>query len=1488
MPADERLSKDWSRRRQKYDFAVIGSGYGGAITAARISNASPKPSVCLLERGREWVSGEFPDRLNEILSAVRNPLLNPLGLYDFLVFPDISVLKGSGLGGTSLINANVAIVPDADIFDQVAWPRNITLQELLPHYDKARQMLAARPHPRSNPDQQDCLLKVKALDKRAREIGRRAFGLDLTVNFDIDGVNPHGRNQTPCIDCGDCVTGCNTGAKNTLYMNYLPVAHRNGTDIFTRMQVDRVERLPGGGWRIHGTRFLQPASTEKFSLETANVILAAGSLGTVEILLKSEAHGLSLSPKLGTQFTGNGDFFALAYNADQQVNTLGFGADPMHPWRKQGNAPGPSIVGCVKYDSSLPLEQRIAVEDFSFPGAYVGSAMLAFGSVAALGGAEDMDVGDEKEEFERRRRDNVFDVYQEHNALNHTMLYLIMGRDDAKGMLHLKRSFLEQDEHVAVDWDNVGRQPVFTLINEEIRRHARALGGSFMTNPLWNFVTVRNLITAHPLGGCPLGEDYMQGAADEFGRVFAGDGSIHPGLFVADGSLIPSALGVNPFLTISALSERIADRLVRSVGGEAYPERPARITVPGLDPLEVLNYKEADLERIFSRVESLGVATIVNGGEVGIDGDRGIIRNDTCWKGFFPRRHILNQFSTAFFAGFKKRFTRTAGGITGETSDSDGRIRARNTLEEIHITTRTATLEPGKYILLRYPDDPWRGFYDVFKIVNEELLIGRVYLGEFPNGLRLFTFPMTRVYGLDEATVADHRRLYESAPAPAKEQLAGLWEMRMVSNAANTGVVAYLNFELKPDGRLETRYQLLGLLEGMAEPVFAHDHFQLNDFTPFHDEIRAIGPDLMVGKYTTASPPGLAQLFGPSSIGLFQLESGAGGAPQFSFYYTLRRSGPDKPPPSPFLAPLLDVRLPDGLGMTFDEEMTGHYFPGFLPPPGFEGDGAIEARVSGPEQKLPCSFQVRMTVRDLNEFFESPEHEARMRGTIHFGDFGGQGPATFEINADKSYFNYLRINPATGEAEMLYHVYFRDPARTEYLLHGRKYMQKNKRGGIAGIREILRDYTTLYCRLSDTASGAGLGSGLLRFRTFEDIEAAGSFAAFLRSFEVTGTDNPLLKARGLLRFLALTNQFVMREYDPLSAQGGFAAEEVREAVLRGAEIPDYFSTRPTPELQTIMRETPTRPLETLLNRGSVRIDYANRRILRDSFWKGSFARDTLLGWEERLRAAALALGERPPAERYTGGSFWKRFDGMRSGSLSGYVVNYELQCLPGRPVVEQLRYPDDNRKFVKAGDDVLLLTYTNAPYRMVYDVIKAVGENDCIGVMHLGTFPTGLEFATFVMARHNYPFKNMSVPDHLAIFTGDRARVPKPTEIAGEWRGHILFLTRPDVSLLNQVNPVAFHVRFLPTANGAEARFSFGLGPAGGPTYWTDEFARLVASAGIAEEMRIVDDQTMLGRWVSAPSALWLRDPVLQPALCGYLEPRQNSMVLNYVLERVS
>lgn len=1127
------LATPWEKRQSTYDFIVIGSGYGGAITAARLATAGINRSICVLERGKEWPTGSYPETAPDVLAATRSDL-NPLGLYEFLNYPDISVIKGSGLGGTSLINANVAIIPDREVFEQYHWPSAITYDTLLPYYQRARQALAANPHPRAAQ-----LGKVQALDRRARQLGTRARALDIVVNFTVDGPNQFGVNQKPCTDCGNCVSGCNVGAKNTLYMNYLPVAAKAGATILTQTKVEWLEKLPAGGWRIHGKHVKDGGGSDSFTLDAGEVILSAGSLNSTEILLRSEMHGLSVSPALGTKFNGNGDFFGLAYNGAMQTNVLGYGVKDV-PGPSDSPEPGPNIVGLVRYTDGLPEAERISIEDFSFPRAYVEASKAVFGMIRG----RDTVTGNEKAQADRLQRDlnPLGQLHDPNGAMNHSMLYLVMGQDNARGTILFEAPFTEPDGRIRVSWDHAGQQQIFTRMNMELQRHARALEANFISNPTWSIFQLGHLITAHPLGGCPMGEDYLEGAVDPFGRVFSGDGTVHQGLHVTDGSVIPSALGVNPLITISALTERFAERKIQQIGGNDYPKPAKIVSMAAIDALDVITYNEGQLEALFRRCPTMGIDTLLNqGGPPAIDTATQTIRNDRYWKGFFPKGNVLNVMSSAIFTGFRKEFHQQGGKYTGITSDTDGRIKARNSLEEVVVGHDGGTLEPGRYILLRYLDAPWQGFYDIFKIINDDLMIGRVYLGQYPNGSRVFTFPMSRRYGFNSMTVDDHEALFGAGILPQAADLDGVWRMDVISNANQAGGIAYLQFRNQPDGRFVARYQLMGLMEGLVTPTFLKDHFQLNDFTPFHDEIRKVDDDFLVGKYVTQLPAVISPLVSNSSIGLFHSEDGG----KFGFYYTLTRMAGAELPTSSLLKPFLDTQLPDGVGMTFDEEMVGWYLPGgSTPAPGREGDLTIAVRI--PASGLPagatdCKFDVRMTVADVNEFVDGYEHEAQLKGSITFGSFAGQSPATFPIDDSKSIFNYLRVNRQTGEAQMRYHLEFADSAGQRYTLDGVKYMQKD--AGAPAVRDLLGDYTTLYTHMGlvqADGSTKEIGVGYMKFRTFEDLAAVSNFAGFLTSFQVTGTNDPAIQLQARMRFIAFTGQFVQREYDPLAlpiAQG---------------------------------------------------------------------------------------------------------------------------------------------------------------------------------------------------------------------------------------------------------------------------------------------------------------------------------------------------------------
>jgi cholesterol oxidase len=1472
------LGADWEQRKTAYDYVVVGSGYGGAIFAARLASANltPKPSICLLERGREWPVGTFPDQVDTVLAAQRNDT-NPLGLYEFLSYQDISVIKGSGLGGTSLVNANVAIIPDAEVFQQSNWPRTTTRDVLMPYYDRARQILAAGPHPGAMQ-----LAKVQAMERRAAQIEKQVYALNIAVNFGIDGKNPYGVDQKPCIDCGDCITGCNVGAKNTLYMNYLPMARNAGTEIYAQTKVEWIEKLAGGGWRIRGRHVSEDLQDESFAMEAKNVVLSAGAINSPEILLRSEMKGLSVSPVLGTGFSGNGDFFGLAYNGEYVTNVLGYGLTP--PLAGDALPPGPTIVSAIAYNGSVPLEDRFTLEDLSFPSAYILGAKAAF----ALLRGEDTVTGNEEAQQQRILNDaDQLHPYQLDGALNHTMLYLVMGHDDARGTMVFDAPWYEPDGRMTIQWDGVGRQIIFTRINEELRRHARALQAHFISNPLWDIFKTRHLVTAHPLGGCPLGEDYLHGAADEFGRLFSGDGSVHEGLFVCDGSLIPSALNVNPFLTISALAERIVERNIQALQGVAYPQPNKSVSLSTISPIDVSEYSEAQLESLFRRCATLGIDTLINqGGAPQIDVASRTVRNDQFWKGFFPRGHILNQMSSALFTGFKKEFHKDRDHYTGITSDTDDHIHARNSLEEINLEKAAGTLEAGKYILLRYLDFPWTGYYDIFKVINDDLLIGRVYLGDYPNGIRLFTFPMTRKYSFEQMTVNDHQALFAGGDVPRAQDLQGVWRMDAISNANHAEGVAYLKFDLKPDGRLESRYLLIGLMEGLVMPSFVQDHFQLNDFTPFHDEIRKVSDNSLVGKYITGLPLAVTSFMNTSSLGIFHTDASG----ELGFYYMLTRTDLKELPTESFLSPFLDVYLPDGLGLTFNEEMAGWYFEGATTPaPGRAGDLTIGDRIpasGAPADGEACKFDVHMTARDINEFIDGPEHEAQMEGTISFASFQGANQVTYVIDSQNSRFNYLEVNEATGEAEMRYHIEFAVPDGQRFILEGRKYMQKDEGGGPRALREVLEDYTTLYAHIYQQRNGQPdtvLGVAYMKFRTFEDLAAVGNLVGFLSSFHVTGTDDPIIQMQARMRFLAFTAQFVQLEYDPLAPDIGSFSEDVHVEVLRGAGTPDYFSTKPTGDLQQILRNTPTQPLESLINTGKVTFDFDKKRIFRDSFWKGSFAEDSLLGWEERIRNGGLGENAVQNGRIFAGGSFWKRFDKVENGVATGLVVNYEIDLLPGEPQVREITYPDNNRRYFQQGEQLLLLNYLNDPYKQVYDTIKVVDDRNAIGVMHLGDFPNGLEFATFVLARNNYTFEKMSVDDHRLLFLDPHTSVPNASQLQGLWNGNLIFVVHPNSTLLNQLNPVVFQLTFAIQGTQLQARYKFGLITGESQVEMTPEFVRLSDFTSFRDEIRMIDDETMIGKWVSTDLPESLADP-----LRNYVEPGSNQLAFYYILTRAN
>jgi cholesterol oxidase len=535
--------------RPHYDVVVVGSGYGGAIAASRLARAGR--SVCLLERGREFQPGEYPATLVEGVKEIQyntpiGQFGSRLGLFDLHVNDDMNVVVGCGLGGTSLINANVSLEPDPRVWEDPRWPAAIRADRqagVAAGYDRARAMLNPQPLPPDFPR----LPKLDALQASAEALGMadKFYRPPINVTFK-DGPNAAGVEQKRCIGCGDCVTGCNHWAKNTTLMNYLPDAANHGAEIYTGVSV-RAVVSKGGKWLVDYIPV--DAGREDFDapelfVSADLVILGAGTVGSTEILLRSKQRGLAVSDRLGERFSGNGDVLAFGYNGDTVINGIGFGTRP------EGEiAPvGPCIAGIIDNRATPDVRDGYVIEEGSLPGALGPILIETLGAAnALLGDQEKPGVAEQMRMTARAAESVLMGPYR--GAIHNTQTYLVMAHDDEGGRVELK------DDRPRVVWLNAGKQPLFDRINDVLIAATKPLGGSFLRNPIWSKDLGDRVVTVHPLGGCAMGENAEQGVVDHRGAVFSGDG-VHKGLYVLDGAVVPLSLGLNPLLTISAIAER--------------------------------------------------------------------------------------------------------------------------------------------------------------------------------------------------------------------------------------------------------------------------------------------------------------------------------------------------------------------------------------------------------------------------------------------------------------------------------------------------------------------------------------------------------------------------------------------------------------------------------------------------------------------------------------------------------------------------------------------------------------------------------------------------------------------------------------------------------------------------------------------------------------------------------------------------------------------
>ncbi len=564
---------------EHFDAIVVGTGFGGSLTAMRLAQAGR--SVLVLERGQPHPPGSFARTPYEMRTNFWAPERASYGLFDLWAFDSLDVILASGLGGGSLIYANVMIRKDERTFVREDlgdggyedWP--VTRAELEPHYDRFEALQKPQRFPLDAPAPYASAAKTHAMREAATAMDLPCELPPLAVAFAAEGQAPapgraipggeqnvHGTPRSTCRLCGECDLGCNYGAKSTLDLTCLSEAWRLGAELRTCCEVRTIapaERRDGRadgyvvGYRqhlaaraAHPAHLLDHSEQEQRAVSARQVVLAAGALGSSRLLLANRASLPRLSPALGTRMSANGDYLALVRNC--RVN----GENGDSRWRYLQPSHGPVITSSIHVDEqSSRCARGYYLQDAGAP-AFAEWLWHELEVPADLWRARRGIVRALLDRL-RGRRDThraalAGEMFGDAHDSAAMMPLLAMGRDLPNGRLRLAGERLE------LDWSEAPSRDYYDCVRESLGELAAALGGELVADPLDRR---RRAVTVHPVGGCAMAVDPRHGVVDPWGRVHG-----HPGLWVADGSVMPGPVGPNPSFTIAALADRFADAMI--------------------------------------------------------------------------------------------------------------------------------------------------------------------------------------------------------------------------------------------------------------------------------------------------------------------------------------------------------------------------------------------------------------------------------------------------------------------------------------------------------------------------------------------------------------------------------------------------------------------------------------------------------------------------------------------------------------------------------------------------------------------------------------------------------------------------------------------------------------------------------------------------------------------------------------------------------------
>ncbi len=513
----------------RYDFVIIGSGFGGSVCALRLCEKGYR--VLVIEEGRRWSGADFPRTSWDLRKYLWLPSLGCTGIQRLDWLGDVLVLGGAGVGGGSLVYANTLLMPPEHAFE-VGWPGGPGFRTTLePFYATAKRMLGATPPPRMWAGEEHLRAFGESLGAGARftqpEVGV-LFGDEAGQAVSDPYFQGRGPARSTCQLCGGCMVGCRHDAKNSLDRNYLYLAERMGARIVPETRVVGIERDDGrgDGYLVRARPSIGRKRASERMVATRQVIVSAGALGTVDLLLACKQEGTlpNLSPTLGQHTRTNSEIIAAARSRKLTVD----------------HAQGLAIA------SDLETSSDTHVQIVRYP---VGSDMMGLlGTLAADGKSRVRRVLRWLLQCLRHPVDFVHNLWPFGWARRTVVVLVMQSLDNALTLVRKRRRWLGRSLR-SRRADGVAAIPTYLPVANQAAAFVAERMGGFPLNAI-NEVLLDVPITAHILGGARMAESPELGVVDSACRVFG-----HPGLWIVDGSVIPVNLGANPSLTITAVAE---------------------------------------------------------------------------------------------------------------------------------------------------------------------------------------------------------------------------------------------------------------------------------------------------------------------------------------------------------------------------------------------------------------------------------------------------------------------------------------------------------------------------------------------------------------------------------------------------------------------------------------------------------------------------------------------------------------------------------------------------------------------------------------------------------------------------------------------------------------------------------------------------------------------------------------------------------------------